>query len=75
MIASAIDGLPELDGTSLSLETLNGLAQVMGSQAGAELEVLFLLQTFIVLEGAMQTAMGELTPTAGLSRGPCMPQH
>lgn len=52
MIASAIDGLPELDGTSLSLETLNGWAWVMGSQAGAEREALFLLQTFIVLEGA-----------------------
>lgn len=47
--------MPELDGTSLSLETLNGLAQVVESQAGAELEALFLLLTFIVfivLEGA-----------------------
>ena len=44
--------MPELDGTSLSLETLNGWAQVVESQAGAELEALFLLLTFIVLEGA-----------------------
>lgn len=44
--------MPELDGTSLSLESLNGLAQVVESQAGAELEALFLLLTFIVLEGA-----------------------
>lgn len=44
--------MPELDGTSLSLETLNDLTQVVESQAGAELEALFLLLTFIVLEGA-----------------------